>query len=724
MKLQNDSICIEFNEDGSVSEIISPLGNFNLVDKNGFGRFCYTKIDEDASCDDEWIPYKNYSDAYEIVNKKGNSIECINDTLNVKTVYKLEEDSIVITSETDNEGLSEFGFEFNFNFFSKKANGITGQFLPASPYTSYDGQKMYCIMSVIGVGFCAVISKSKCRAWKTDYYIYQHINNFKFLSSLDKLYEKLPKVDRSLEMEIVFAKTIEECYIKIAQAYGAPLACAEIYGTFGNLINVDIIGEAEYVEVWYGDEKKNVIPLKGQKKIKIPLEEYGFYRVVPYGEKKGLDVTVWSGIDINDLYKKSCDSIKKPYHGDYNACEGMVWCWSLLRYMNFYGSNVYEKSALDGADLIIGKKKERVDSATILTYPYNGYPAYHIKNSNRIQEQFFAISILIETYKFTKNNEYLDFAVNAAKCALNTYQDESGALKSERGDYTTVCAPIIPIVDLALLLRSIDEKEAEYFEERAEAIAEYLLKRDMNFPTESGCVGVYDCGYEDGSISCTALSVLYFCYHIKRDERYIKFAKKILDFHDWWITYTPDARLNMSTMRWWETIWEGDGLGHGICGGHAWTIWRSEADFYYGILNKEPSYLIKSWNGFITNFSKIQSDGTTYACYQPDYITCGGSEDIRKDLLTLKGEDIGQKHIIVHGYFKHNDNSLSRYAWARGSNTWLDSAVVINDNGNIQGINCEIDDKNIITDKNINRVIFFGETKGYNVNYSVKKIML
>lgn len=78
--------------------------------------------------------------------------------------------------------------------------------------------------------------------------------------------------------------------------------------------------------------------------------------------------------------------------------------------------------------------------------------------------------------------------------------------------------------------------------------------------------------YEDGSISCTALSLLYFCMHLEIKEEYLNLAKEILELHNAWRIYTPDARMNGSSFRWWETIWEGDGQGPAISAGHAWTI--------------------------------------------------------------------------------------------------------------------------------------------------------
>lgn len=129
---------------------------------------------------------------------------------------------------------------------------------------------------------------------------------------------------------------------------------------------------------------------------------------------------------------------------------------------------------------------------------------------------------------------------------------------------------------------------------------------------------------EEGSISCTALSLLYYCRNVRREKRYLEKAKEILDLHENWVIETPICQMKCSTLRWWETQWEGDADGPAICAGHAWTIWRAEADYLYYSLTGEEEYLRKAFNGFLTNLSKIDSAGKSYATYNPDFINGGG----------------------------------------------------------------------------------------------------
>lgn len=119
-----------------------------------------------------------------------------------------------------------------------------------------------------------------------------------------------------------------------------------------------------------------------------------------------------------------------------------------------------------------------------------------------------------------------------------------------------ICAPVIAIIDLAQELRDVDQDRVKYFSESAARAVRYLMERGLHFPTEGIVRGQNDEEMEEGSISCTTLSLLYYCRYIEYVEEYVIFAEKVLRLHDWWRCYTPDVRLYMSTMRWWETIWE------------------------------------------------------------------------------------------------------------------------------------------------------------------------
>lgn len=259
------------------------------------------------------------------------------------------------------------------------------------------------------------------------------------LSSLPDIFDE--ESNTEISIEVCFAKTLAECYDVIQKAYECPMICPEVTGTFDSYLDVDILGEADYV-ISVSKHGENKVAVKDGK-AKIISNGYGRYEIIPYkNDVAGLDTVVWFGEDVDTLFEKSCDAIKAPYHGDYNLCEGMVWCWSLICYMRDYNSRKYISVVEDALKSVMGEKEPFIERQTIVPHALYGTPAYHIYKSVRIQEQFFGISILIEMYKLTKERRYLDFAVAAAKTVIDGYQKEDGSFETfANRDYTTVCAP-------------------------------------------------------------------------------------------------------------------------------------------------------------------------------------------------------------------------------------------------------------------------------------------
>lgn len=671
VRIQKGKNIVDINPgNGLICGLYTDFGEYNLADKAGMGGIRYTLKGDDIRTDVNYRAYCDKLAVYDSVDVNEDVVTCRNEEYGICTTYTLKPDSLVISSCAADPEISQFGIDLNLNFLSKKNGTYIGQLLPSSPYTSYAGDRMYCIMPVIGLGFCAIVAKTPCKAWKIDYseYSFGHfIQGFQMMSAMDELFSQ--EENRSLSLEITYARTIEECYEKIQTMFCCPMLLPEVSGSFDEKLTIKVLGEADKVRVVLED-KEEILPVTDHS-VTVRSMGYGRHTVIPYANNEpGLDTVIWFGEDIRTLFEKSCDTIEEPYHCDRNLCEGMTWCWAMLSYMNLYHSDKYMPQVEKAVQTIMGEGEQLVQHNTIVPYALGNFPAYHIHESRRVQEQFFGISILTEMYRHTMDTKYLDFAVKAAETMIETYQKENGAIVPHT-DYTTVCAPIIPIIDLAVLLQDTDTEKAEYFAESARKIADYLVKRGLSFPTEGIKSEVNDEEMEDGSMSCTALSVLYYCRYIERRQDYIDFAEKVLALHDYWISYTPDVRLYRSTMRWWETIWEGDGSGPAVCAGHAWTIWRAEADFHMGVLTGNKEYFVKSWNGFMTNFSKITAEGRSYSCYQPDYFTGGGELEIKQGLMQLSGEDMEKKYEITHNYPRHYDNSLSRYVWARACAAWL-----------------------------------------------------
>lgn len=691
---------------GLIEEWYTEEGDFNLADKRGMGGITYTLKGQDSKTDQRFCPYRDQVAAYDQVYQDGNVTHCNNVAMKIHTTYTVYPGKLVIEAETGDNRITQFGIDLNLNFLSKKNGTYWGQLLPSSPYTSFDGEKMYCIMPSIGKGFVIVLAKTPCRAWKICYSSYcsgHFIQDFQLLASLDELYES--ESHSHLTAELYFADTIEECFARIQEVYDCPMAVPMVTGSFGDHLPVRILGETDFVKVLCGGQER-ILPVENEQ-VSVESLGYGRHRVIPYRRgKAGLDTEIWFEENMDALYEKSCDAITKPYHNDENLCEGMTWCWAMASYMHFYGSKKYLEAVQRELETVMGERKPFVPRATIVPYALDGFPAYHLYRSKRIQEQFFGISILTDMYQCTGEGKYLNFAVHAAETMVRTYQRENGALIPE-SDYTTVCAPMIPLVDLAVLLKEIDAPKSLFFSESAEKIVHYLMNRRLHFPTEGLISEEKEEEMEEGSISCTALSVLYYCRYIEEKQEYIDFARQVLKLHDWFRSYTPDVKLYQSTMRWWETIWEGDATGPAICAGHAWSIWRGEADFHMAVLTKDPEYFLKSWNGYMTNFSKITSNGNSYACYQPDYFTGGGDEQLRRSLLTLSEDDIPKRYEIVHDYPRHYDNSLSRYVWVRACRTWLRTAVVILYKEQIVTLNCSYQNGKAQASSSVKNVYLF-----------------
>lgn len=649
---------------------IAGYPDHNLVDRRGAGRLRYTLIGDDITTDEPFTPYKDKSAEYDSVEASGNVIECKNTSLSVKTVFTLKEDRLDIVADSASDSVSQFGIELDLNFLSKKNGTYLGQIIPTSPYVSSFGDRMYYIMPIIGDGYLVAMSKTPGAIWKIDYspYSFGHfINNLVFLSSVDRHFGKEGK--KHIEVTVTFAKSEGQCIEIISRFFDCPIVAPRLTGSFDGKLDIDLVGNADTVKVTLGEKSDEAEVKDG--KATVSALGFGRHTVIPFkGGERGIDCELWFASSPKDLFEKCLDSVEEQYHLEDNLCEGMAWCWAMLAYMDLYGENKYLPKVEKALRNVMCEEGEPIPRHSIVPYAADGFPPYHICRSKRVQEQFFGISILTDMYKVTKDEKYLDFAVKSAFTVIETYQTESGAIVGEN-DYTTVCAPIIPIVDLAVLFKDRDFEKYEYFKSAAKKMAEHLLERGLHFPTEGIKSDINDEEMEDGSISCTALSVLYYCKNIENNKKYIAFAKEVLKFHESWTVSTPDVRLYRSSMRWWENIWEGDANGPAICGGHAWTIWRAEADYLMGELTGERDYSIRSYNAFMTNLAKICPDGRMYACYQPDFFPGGGDGGVRETLPQMTNEDIPKKYGIFHGYPRHFDSSLSRYMWVRAAHTWL-----------------------------------------------------
>ncbi len=635
---------------------------------------CYTLKSDDITIGKKpsCTPYQDKKD-YFISDNSFYYTEKTNSKLKVEKL----ENGLVFELTADNDSLSEYGINLPFNFMGKlDGGGWKNQFLFNSPYIFEDSDIKYFYLTKPNGNNLLIAILSSANGWKMDYSPHSwghYFVNLKLLANFDKAYGQKTN-ENYLKFAILPVTTFDSCLEALEKLYDAPFLDYEVGGgKIGSKIKLIPYGSPD-----------TIIEEHNGKQFAFPFSEE--YEITKEGEtvlfplkngKKGAPVSVFGYKSLVDLYKKSMDTVDLDlieHHTDSNLCEHQSWASAMLRFLLKYKNeltldevDVYEKKLKFLLNIMTEEDEGKaIPRRTILNVPHDDYLPFNVYKSRRVQELSAGIIILLDAYKYFKDEKYLKYAKGATTCLISYYQKEDGRIEVDWGnnakdDYTTVCAPIIPITDMANYLKDIDAEFSRMCKDSADKIAKYLYNRGLRFPTEGGNSKETEEEMEDGSISCTALSLLYYCKNISRKEDYIKKAKEILDLHENWVIKTPICQMHGSTLRWWETGWEGDADGPAICAGHAWSIWRGEADYLYYEITGDEAYLLKSKNTFMTNLSKIDKHGYSYSTYNPDMINGGG---FHCDCSKIN-------YSIAKKFSQIKDSGISRYVWIRINDTFL-----------------------------------------------------
>lgn len=631
---------------------------------------CYTLVDDDItkgqkpSC----TPFNDRKDVFET----GKATK-------TKTTISAEKykKGLILELKTEKDDFSEYGINLPLNFMGKReGGGYENQFLFNTPYTYENSDVKYFYLTKPNGKNIVIAVLSPANGWKMDYSSYSwghYFINLKLLANFDKAYGQT-RNENYLKFAILPVTTFDSCLKALSELYEVPFLDYELSGgAVGTEIKLIPYGKPDsLIEIYNGEEK--TIPFSQWYKI----SHKGLVTLIPVkNNKRGAPVSVFGYDSLVSLYKKSMDTVDLDLiatHTDGNLCEHQSWASAILRFLQKYKDKLteeeissYESKINSLLDVITEQDISRaIPHRTILNLPNGDEAPYNVYKSRRVQELCAGITILLDAYKYFKDEKYLEYLKGATTCLISNYQKDDGCIEVEwengsREDYSTVCAPIIPIIDVGRYMSDIDTELCALCYDSAAKLADFLYNRGLNFPTEGSKTELTEDEMEDGSISCTALSLLYFAKNQSYDEKYVKKAKEILDLHENWIIKAPFACMHRSTLRWWETGWEGDGDGPAICAGHAWSIWRGEADYLYFELTGDSTHLIKAQNTFITNLSKINENGESYAVYNPDMINGGGFHQ--------ECSKINYK--VASKFPETKDSGLSRYVWIRINDTFL-----------------------------------------------------
>lgn len=607
---------------------------------------------------------------------------------NAEVDYRFEEDGLRIHASARDERIVQFGLRLPLLFPGAEPGSLPHQLMPSSPYTSSDGSLCFFLIPLLDGGFLLITSEGRIDGWKLEYseYNYGHfILDLKMLEQFDACYQP-PHSSAQHEMALWldFPADLDAAFSCVSRRAGCPCASLAISGgALGMSVPFRVFGDCAKAVLCAPSGREQMLDVQDSCAA-AELTEPGFHRILLYSrDGRSYDFDLFGYRSLQELWLRSMLCVRKPYHIDENLAEGGAWCWAMLSYLRIYGPDARLLPAVTEflEQKLLTTDPQRVTArCTLWPYPQticgHEYGPWHIWQSTRVQEQFFGISILLEACRALHRDEYLEYAVLAAESLLRDHISEGGQIwrfdeRGSRVDYTTVCAPVIALVDLTRELEARADARAAQWAAVCECIADYLLRRGFSFSTEAD-QAYADRELEEGSISCTALSVLYVCRWIRRKDAYLEFAERILALHDAWLCRTQDVRMYRSTFRWWELIWEGDQDGPAICAGHAWTIWRAEADYYMALLTGDCARARDSYCGYLTNYCKVGPDGSMSAAFVVDPLPYRTSEGT-----------------LGHRYPEHKDSSLSRYVWARSADTWLTACGVFVSGGHIETIHTQ-----------------------------------
>lgn len=229
--------------------------------------------------------------------------------------------------------------------------------------------------------------------------------------------------------------------------------------------------------------------------------------------------------------------------------------------------------------------------------------AKKLKVDWRIQDTAVWAGVLADRFAVTGNQEDLEHASFLVDFLIHQKQGKDGGFYAHKSKthYTSViylAKSIMEVMKEEKKLAATSKVWADRYQRHQNsvdrAIADLGQRRD-NVETEGQQT------YEDGMISCTLLQLAM--YALKTDnqdktEAYTEAAESLFQGHRCLtLSLHPDARVNNSTIRFWEaqyTICLMANMYNSPCG---WSAWKLYGDYYLYLLTGKEEYLRDAFNG-------------------------------------------------------------------------------------------------------------------------------
>ena len=554
------------------------------------------------------------------------------------------------------------GLQLDWNLLDMPNSCTEYQCMPHVIYTDSEYEYAYFIFATADKRYVAVTVEGFA-AWRIKYsYPGHRMIGFQILTQADDVLvgNKKPLFNSNLlTLHFFFGDSEKACIKWIASKLKIGIALPNISGGIkNNRISIKTAGECQKIYIIFPDQ--TTTELTGTI---LQLKDEGLYKIVTLSESRKHISTVqchenWEILfnKINSFYKNHFQDESGAFYrviwsdtltpeggitlegtafGDINAlysCRsgefGGFAAWAMMKNILLFGGDPEIRKAVD--HYVINWVLNRGHEDT----PYNGsickrsqqylgreYGPYHLYHEINVpQHEAFFMEQLVDYYMITGDHTIMIDAWKLAEHFITEHMNSDGMVvcqnlpKSKGTDYCTVHTPICALLKVADLISAEEPEKSMWIKNHAEKLADYVCQRGFSFPTEGeACT-------EDGSLSCSVITLLNAYQHISPKPEYLDMAKKLLDYHEVLVLRGEDCRQRNSSLRFWETQYESRDWGPSINAGHAWTIWYAEAKALMAQITGSCKYLQDAYEGFITNICKVQTNGAMPSCYTPDMI--------------------------------------------------------------------------------------------------------
>lgn len=654
--------------------------------------------------------------------------------------YAFADDHIVMDATLPVGCGPRVGVELDLHFLDLPT-GVpwTEQALPVVLYTADDYSYAYFIWQRRADDYLVLAVDSPFAAWRLKYdYRGRRILGFQVLSQADDVVPhdstRLPMVD-ALRTKIAFAASLPECYRRVGDLLGVALIGQTISGgVVGGSVPLFPIGAV--VSVTVRDPAGATSPLAfDADTTHLPLSVPGFYAVTATsetGRRHTSRVLCHEGWET--IYRRCNDFSRRHFQHENGAFSRAIDRQSLSpvgfrtssgiaygdpqatdrtscrtgEFGGFAGWAMIKQLLLFGDDPPIAASAVRYIRHWALNegheaQPYPGtvykqpaehrgrrYSAYHLyQQVNHVQYEVFLLDQLVDYYRLTRDAGILDDAIALAEHFICDHIAPDGTVFSQKTpddhaqDYSTVDLPGVALLTLGCLLRDEGDARDQTFLDWAERIADHLVRRGAAvFPTEG------EQTTEDGSIACTAFTLLDAYLRLTPKPAYLRLGRHLLDLHDTLMLKGLDCRMDGSSFRFWELNFEARSWGPSINAGHGWTLWTAGAKVCLYRITGQTRWLREAYVSFMATLSNVDRNGGIFPCYIPDMIPGtppypGGEEEPDRRQTTS---------YLAMGW-PDSYSSSGLYTLVRAADCWATTSGLVLEDGT--AINGFLDDEGV-----------------------------